>query len=339
MNQAYNYFSANSSKIQVTEPAGPPPQLEMGVIKEVSELTRHLYDPKIHSPNREIRIHDMYLPNVSLRAYQGQFEHNAILVNDSSEHANRVGSCLFLEGSATSLLPGESKGIAIRKGQQNFKYDPNNEYTHWLTAKTPFHILHFSIGPEYFMDFLPDDERWSDMLKDKIVRKERILAETPAYISLAQHKALKNLFDCPMTGKLGQLMMETSVIQIILWQLYALFKHDPASNNTKVASRDLEVISSVKEYLTESFLEDHSMPGLAKHFGTNTNKLMTLFRKSFGMSIFEYIGELKMEYARQLLQDKGRNVSEVARELGYKNPHHFSAAFKKKYGVNPSSIK
>jgi YesN/AraC family two-component response regulator len=46
-----------------------------------------------------------------------------------------------------------------------------------------------------------------------------------------------------------------------------------------------------------------------------------------------------MEYAKKLLEKEGLQVKEVAPILGYKNPHHFTVAFKKKFGVNPSHLR
>jgi AraC-like DNA-binding protein len=43
-----------------------------------------------------------------------------------------------------------------------------------------------------------------------------------------------------------------------------------------------------------------------------------------------------MEHAFRLLRDDGLLVTEVSRNVGYKNPNHFSTAFKKKFGINPS---
>jgi AraC family transcriptional activator of pyochelin receptor len=86
-------------------------------------------------------------------------------------------------------------------------------------------------------------------------------------------------------------------------------------------------------------LEDHCLSTLAKQFGTNTNKLMTLFKKVFGKSIFEFIGEQRMDHAMSLLRDGGYMVVEVARTIGYKNPNHFSSAFKRRFGINPSDVK
>ena len=103
--------------------------------------------------------------------------------------------------------------------------------------------------------------------------------------------------------------------------------------------RDSEVAKQLREHLTKTFLEDHCLADLARHFGVNTTKLMTLFKKTFGKSIFEFISELRMEHAMILLRDSGLMVTEVARTLGYKNPNHFSSAFKRTFGINPSDVR
>lgn len=106
-----------------------------------------------------------------------------------------------------------------------------------------------------------------------------------------------------------------------------------------ISKRDRELIEGVKAYLINTFLEAHTMNSLAREFGTNTHKLMTLFKKTFDTSIFDYLNMLKMNHAKRMLEEQGCYVSEVARELGYKNPHHFTAAFKRRFGVCPSQLK
>ncbi|MEJ0054177.1 MAG: hypothetical protein WDN75_00095 [Bacteroidota bacterium] len=97
-----------------------------------------------------------------------------------------------------------------------------------------------------------------------------------APITLAQERALQNIIDCPLTGKLGQWMIETSIAQIIVLQLSAIFQNGFFAEPTPIAKRDVETIQSVKEHLTKTYLQDHSLEDLAKNFGTNTNKLMSL---------------------------------------------------------------
>ncbi len=54
--------------------------------------------------------------------------------------------------------------------------------------------------------------------------------------------------------------------------------------------------------------------------------------------VFGHLADLRMEKARQMLGTSRYTVSEVAHEVGYKNAHHFTAAFKKKFGHLPSKM-
>jgi AraC-like DNA-binding protein len=338
MSSLHNYIAVNNPDIPLLRPEANADS-RMGVLTDVSGLMAPSFDPTDLPSGYEARLHDIYLPNATVRTYRGKFAYNVRLVTESGGNDEQVGSCLFLDGKMTTVLDGKSHGVGISKGQQNFKYDPNREFSHWGDADTAYHIVHFSIDPKYFISFLPQDEAWADNLMNRILKRERIIGDNPAYISLQQHKAIQNLFDCPMKGKMAQILMETSVIQIVLWQLHALFRDSESTRTARIPLRDRDVALSLQEYLNATFLEDHSLVSLARHFGVNSNKLMFLFRNVFGMSIFEYISDLKMEYAMRLIREDRKFVTEAARTLGYKNPHHFSAAFKKKFGICPSAVK
>lgn len=338
MSSVHNYIAVNNPDIPLLSPEGHSDP-RMGVLTDVSSLMASSFNPNELPSGYEARLHDIYLPNATVRTYRGKFAYNVRLVTESGANSEQVGSCLFLDGRMTTMLNGKSKGIVISKGQQNFKYDPNREFSHWGDADTSYHILHFSIDPKHFISFLPQDEPWADDLTNRILRSERIIGDSPAYISLQQHKVIQNLLDCPMSGKMAQILMETSVVQIVLWQLHALFRDTEGRRPARIAQHDHDVANALKEYLTANFLDDHSLASLARHFGVNSNKLMFLFKSVFGTSIFEYISDLQMEYAMRLIREDQKFVTEAARILGYKNPHHFSAAFKKKFGICPSTVK
>lgn len=285
-----------------------------------------------------IQSKDMYLPHFSLRFVEGEFLRDAVFINTRDEGSELLGSCLFTRGGVNSFTTDRFNAVETSHGTQNFKFDPQNEYRHLCKARNPLRYLHISYAPGYLDELLPDNEAWAAELKEKIFRQERILGDRATPIAIAQDRALQNIFQCPIDGKLGVMMIETSVVQIILLQLHMLFNRKK-SEASALSRRDEELAYGLKEYLTSTYLDDHTLCSLAKHFGTNTNKLMTLFKKIFGKSIFEYISELRMEHARTLLLDKEMIVCEVAREIGYKNPNHFSAAFKKRFGLSPTEIR
>lgn len=288
---------------------------------------------------KNVQVDDIFLPHATIRNMSGSFARNAAFINTRNEGSHLVASCFFLDGHVISTLKGSEKGSLMRKNMQTIKYDPNNDLIHWCPENRAFNIAHLSIEPDYVLGLLPENESWSMQLREKIYKKHRIFPEIPSAISAAQHRALQNILDCPLTGKLGMLMIETSIIQLTVLLVESQLLQNMISTEQKLSHRDRDMVEALKTYLTDTFLEDHSISDLARHFGTNTNKLMSLFKKVFGRSIFEYITDLKMDYAKRLLLDEGRFVVEVARNIGYKNPNHFSTAFKKKFGINPSRLK
>jgi AraC-like DNA-binding protein len=328
-----NYISIDNPNIPVL----PASQTDIPFGKILSAPTSS--DDSFNSAVTNVKAYDMYLPNFSLRSFEGKFLNDAVFINHRAVSSELPGSCLFFKGNIKSTLPGQAKGPISHSWSQNFKYDPNNEYVHSCEADTDLHFIHFSYTSEYLSQFLPEDQRWADVLKERIRRKERIIGNHFSAITIAQQQALKNIFNCPLEGKLGYMMIETSIIQIILIQMHSLFYKEEAFKQPVASRRDVETIQELKEYLTNTFLEDHCLQRLARQFGTNTNKLMSLFKKVFGRSIFEFITELRMDHAMELLRDRGLLVTEVARTVGYKNPNHFSSAFKRRYGVNPSGLK
>jgi AraC family transcriptional activator of pyochelin receptor len=285
------------------------------------------------------RSHDMYMPNFSLREFQGQYDQDVVLFNEYGIGIDLLGVCMILRGQVSSFVKNKQEGTVSFNHSHSFKYDPHNELKHLLPANKPFHVVHFSLKTDYLAQVLPAQESRADQLRAQIDRRECFLAPGFSPIVAAQERALQNIFDCPFSGKLGFLMMETSLVQIILLQMYALYHIESQAETANINSRDRDLIHAVRDYITENFLDDHSLASLARQFGTNTNKLMMLFKRAFGKSIFDHITEKRMTFAKEMLNQKDVRIVDVARTLGYKNANHFSTAFKKNYGVNPSAIK
>ncbi len=282
---------------------------------------------------------DMYLPNFSFRTFEGTIQRDAVLVNESENGGELLGSCIFFESKLFSYLPEQDDPIDTFNRSHNLKYDPYNEMVHCMPANSKLNYIHFSYRADFVDELLPQSEKWADNIRMHLDKRIRLVGKEAKHLTPGQDRALQNIFDCPLQGKWGEMMMEASFAQLILLQMHALFNTDDCTLAQGFSKKDMDLMYSVKDHLTQSFLEDHSMTGLAKFFGTNTNKLMVMYKKLFGKSIFEYLTDLRMEYAARLLRDEHRMVIEVAHVLGYKNPHHFSAAFKKRFGIVPSEFK
>jgi AraC-like DNA-binding protein len=76
---------------------------------------------------------------------------------------------------------------------------------------------------------------------------------------------------------------------------------------------------------------------LARIVGINDCKLKAGFRQVFGTTVFGYLHDCRMERSRQLLEAGEMSVTEAARAVGFVSRGHFAAAFKRRFGVNPSA--
>jgi len=79
-----------------------------------------------------------------------------------------------------------------------------------------------------------------------------------------------------------------------------------------------------------------TISALARRVGTNECYLKMGFRQCTGLSIGGFVRKLRMENALELIESGECNVLQTAHSVGYSNPSHFSAAFKRFYGRSPS---
>ncbi len=90
------------------------------------------------------------------------------------------------------------------------------------------------------------------------------------------------------------------------------------------------------DILREEWAAPPTISSLARRVGTNECYLKKGFRCQTGRSIGQYIRELRMNNALELLETGNYSMLEIAYAVGYANPSQFSAAFKKFYGETPS---
>ena len=72
--------------------------------------------------------------------------------------------------------------------------------------------------------------------------------------------------------------------------------------------------------------------------GVGEKKLKVGFKQVFGLPVFEYFRNYRMEVARELLAAGDMNVTEIGVHIGYQSLSHFSHKFFKRYGVTPKKF-
>ncbi|ADY56117.1 transcriptional regulator, AraC family [Syntrophobotulus glycolicus DSM 8271] len=123
-----------------------------------------------------------------------------------------------------------------------------------------------------------------------------------------------------------------------LWQAYVI---DPLTKNIKNTdlSADRAALFDARDILTEQYMKPPTIPELARMVALNEYRLKRGFKELFGKTVHEFTQGLKMSNAKALLENREMNISQIAYEVGYLNVSHFTRAFRKVHGMNPSDLR
>lgn len=116
---------------------------------------------------------------------------------------------------------------------------------------------------------------------------------------------------------------------------FAAHLFDQSVEALKTVNESSDMISSVKAYIREHFRENIDRNEIAAVAYITPNYLSKRFHSETGMSLREFINELRIDEAKRLLLTTQASVSEVACEVGFENISYFSTVFRKLCGMSP----
>ena len=159
-----------------------------------------------------------------------------------------------------------------------------------------------------------------------------------AQMNPAMYGVINEMRNSPYRGHLKAIYLEAKAIELFLMQINQLDRLEIA-RRSKLKARDIESLHAVKTYMELNYNNPCSITELARIAGINQMKLKNGFKELFNTTVFGYLSNLRMQEAKRLLIDEKMYVNEVADLVGYKHPHHFTAAFRKKFGMVPKDLK
>lgn len=157
-------------------------------------------------------------------------------------------------------------------------------------------------------------------------------------LTLPMTEVINAVLHCLDNHCLHQIFLAAKMLELLYISLNQLNAPQTAKPIQPVKSNDLEKLEMARQIIRDNLKEPYSLLGIAHKVGLNDFKLKKGFRDVFGTTVFGHLLDVRMEKARAMLATGDHKISEVAHEVGYKNPHHFSSAFKKKYGYLPSKL-
>ncbi|NBJ93724.1 response regulator [Parablautia muri] len=101
-----------------------------------------------------------------------------------------------------------------------------------------------------------------------------------------------------------------------------------------------KVIRQAKEYIRENYANpDLSVEMLCRHLHMSPAYFSTVFKKETGQTYVNYLTEVRLKKAVELLNETDDKTYMIAQKVGYQEQNYFSYVFKKQYGVSPTKYR
>lgn len=98
-------------------------------------------------------------------------------------------------------------------------------------------------------------------------------------------------------------------------------------------------IKEAQKYINEHYASAITLEEVSAIIGFNATYFSALFKKETGMNFLEYVTEVRIKAAKQLLSDSRKGILDISHEVGYSDFKHFTKQFKKVTGLTPSEYR
>lgn len=103
--------------------------------------------------------------------------------------------------------------------------------------------------------------------------------------------------------------------------------------------RQIELIRHIRDHLLTDPDNYVSLAQLSEEHGISVSHLQKLFKQVYGVPVYHYIKEYRLEQAAVELVRSTKRITEIALDAGYDNASKFSECFRKRYGMSPTEYR
>ena len=108
---------------------------------------------------------------------------------------------------------------------------------------------------------------------------------------------------------------------------------------TKKEENTVDIIKNAQDYIASNYSKDLILDDVSKELQISPYYFSKLFKKRTGSTFIEYLTNVRIERAKELLRNTNKSMKEICLEVGYSDANYFSRTFKKNVGVTPSEYK
>jgi AraC-like DNA-binding protein len=257
--------------------------------------------------------------------------------DETSHYEREVGVDLIqfhfgIKGRAKFIFNQGRYALDLREEVSLFLYNPQKELPVHLEIAPHSWVVSVLISIKKFHGFFSEQADHIPFLSTDNIDKKYYKDEK---INPSMAVVLSQMFHFNLHQSIKKLYFKGKV-----YELLSLYFNRAEDTNTEscpflVDEDNVIKIRKAKDIVIANMAEPPGLQELADQVGINLKRLKMGFRQIYGDSVYSFLFDYKMDYARKLLDSGSYNVNEVGLKIGYSTSSHFISAFKKKFGTTP----
>lgn len=176
------------------------------------------------------------------------------------------------------------------------------------------------------------------------IENKEIAIQTGMYqlFSAVQHEILQSGTQPSELYDHNQMMEKLSQIRELEWMVRWLIDEVVAPYIKLLEGRmDIEMkhlVETVKDYINHHYMEEISLDSCAERIGTSSYTLSKSFNKILGINFIDYLTDLRIQKAKELLEGTDMKIGDIAERVGYRHSY-FNRVFRRHTGLPPSQYR
>jgi AraC-like DNA-binding protein len=251
-----------------------------------------------------------------------------------SFHPGSVEVCLNLEGDGHVAFNKNEIAFApltagfYRRGEQELRATRAADQRHqFLTVEMSFEFLRRHLG-EFVTSLHP-------LVREVVAgQSEKSAVAMPTRLTSRQQQLLASLRDAPVLALAQSVWYQAKALEVAAEFFFVAPGEQElfCQRQQRISGERVEKVVAV---LREKISSPPTLEELGRAVGCSPFHLSRTFSAATGLTIPQYVRQLRMEHAAELLKSGKFNVTEAALEVGYASLSHFSQAFHEAFGCCP----
>lgn len=184
------------------------------------------------------------------------------------------------------------------------------------------------------------EEFTKDALSSELMRQYLIMDIFVTVMSFAEKMGLSNEGFNEETEGIRNRMQRQQSLKEFEKEFITMLRTVVSARDSISARRYSDIINTAQKMISKNYMqEDISLNQVAEIVGMSPSYFSSIFSKEVGKTFVEYLTEIRMEKAKELLMCSSMKTSDIGHKVGYKDSHYFSYIFKKKQGCSPKEYR